>query len=424
MSEEAVAQIFAAAAMARRNGDRAEELRLLESALIRFPDNPQALNALGMATLGTDPARAADLFVRAAAQDPGETALWMNAATAHRALGNDEGEREALSRALAADQLNFMAHLRLAELQQRKGEIAAAARSWQKVLTMASGIDPMPLALADRLDEARNFVAEQMADFATIIDSGMADGLDELSSPDRRRMTATLDHMLGRRQIYHNECSGLHVLFLPADEFFDREHFPWLAQIEAKTDAITRELMALLDSGAAEAIRPYVRQESGTPDNKWSPLDGSLDWGAYFLWEYGVRNDAICALCPETAAALNLVPRNEIARRAPTAFFSLLRPHTRIPPHTGVTNSRAIIHLPLIVPEKCGFRVGGETRQWTVGEAFAFDDTIEHEAWNDSDDLRVVLIFDVWNPHLSVSEQKTLTHFFEIADRSGHNPEM
>lgn len=425
MAEEAVAQIFAAAAMARRNGDRAEELRLLESILEQSPENPQALNALGMAALATpDPARAAALFARAAAQDPGESALWMNLATAERALGNDEGEREGLNRALAADQLNFMAHLRLAELQQRKGEVAAAARSWQNVLMMAAGIDPMPPALAETLDDARRFVAGQMTDFASFIDSGMAEGLDTLPATDRRRMRATLDHMLGRRQIYRNECSGLHVPFLPADEFFDRAHFPWLAQIEARCDAIRREFLALFEGKGADAIRPYVRQESGTPDNKWSPLDGSLDWGACFLWEYGVRNDAVCALCPETAAALAMVPRNDIPGRAPTAFFSLLRPHTRIPPHTGVTNSRAIIHLPLIVPGQCGFRVGGETRAWQVGEAFAFDDTIEHEAWNDSDELRVVLIFDVWNPHLSAAEQQMLTQFFEIADRSGHNPGM
>ena len=118
---------------------------------------------------------------------------------------------------------------------------------------------------------------------------------------------------------------------------------------------------------------------------------------------------------------LAALPRNLIPGRAPSAFFSLLKPRTRIPPHTGVTNTRAIIHLPLIVPEGCGFRVGGETRAWREGEAFAFDDTIEHEAWNDSDELRVVLIFDVWNPHLSEEEQQLLVQFFATADTAGHN---
>ena len=77
------------------------------------------------------------------------------------------------------------------------------------------------------------------------------------------------------------------------------------------------------------------------------------------------------------------------------------------------------MHLPLIVPPGCGFRVGGETREWREGEAFAFDDTIEHEAWNDSDQLRAVLIFDVWNPHLTELERNLLGQFFAAADASG-----
>jgi aspartyl/asparaginyl beta-hydroxylase (cupin superfamily) len=101
----------------------------------------------------------------------------------------------------------------------------------------------------------------------------------------------------------------------------------------------------------------------------------------------------------------------------------LLRPRKRIPPHTGVTNTRAIVHLPLIVPPGCGFRVGGETREWHEGKAFAFDDTIEHEAWNDSDALRVILILDVWNPHMTEREKELLAEFYQVGDRSGLYPD-
>ncbi|MFX8320196.1 aspartyl/asparaginyl beta-hydroxylase domain-containing protein, partial [Acinetobacter baumannii] len=84
------------------------------------------------------------------------------------------------------------------------------------------------------------------------------------------------------------------------------------------------------------------------------------------------------------------LPLARIPGRAPNAFFSLLRPHSRIPPHTGVTNTRAIVHLALDVPPDCAFRVGGETRPWVEGTAFAVDDTLEHEAWNDSASPRAV----------------------------------
>jgi aspartyl/asparaginyl beta-hydroxylase (cupin superfamily) len=90
-------------------------------------------------------------------------------------------------------------------------------------------------------------------------------------------------------------------------------------------------------------------------------------------------------------------------------MFSLLKPRTRIPPHTGVTNVRLVTHVPLIIPADCGFRVGNDTRQWVPGTAWVFDDTIEHEAWNLSDQLRVVLIFDVWHPHLTSPERAMVT---------------
>ena len=100
-----------------------------------------------------------------------------------------------------------------------------------------------------------------------------------------------------------------------------------------------------------------------------------------------------------------MLPQPQVAGASPNAMFSLLAPRTRIPPHTGVANTRLVCHLPLIVPANCGFRVGETTREWRVGEAFVFDDTIEHEAWNDSDELRVVLIIDLWAPALSASER-------------------
>ena len=209
--------------------------------------------------------------------------------------------------------------------------------------------------------------------------------------------------------------------FLPADEFYDRRHFAWMSEFEAATADIRRELKVLL-ANPEDALRPYVRMDKGLPDNKWTGLDHSLDWGACFLWEYGEPNQPVLDRCPKTAAALAALPSAYIPGRAPSAFFSILKPKTRIPPHTGVTNTRAIVHLPLIVPPGCGFRVGGETREWQEGVAFAFDDTIEHEAWNESDEIRAVLIFDMWNPHLTSAEQELITRYFAAADATGFNP--
>jgi aspartyl/asparaginyl beta-hydroxylase (cupin superfamily) len=417
-----VEQLVRGAITARQQGDRARELQFLEQALRAAPGHPLVLNARGLRALADqDFAKAEDCFAAADAADPGQTALLMNLATARRGRGDQAGEKAALEAVLAIDQRHMMAQLRLAEWHEAEGNLPTAAEHWRHVLALAPMAEGMAPALVARIAEGRAFVEAQNADFAARLEAGLAEARAVAPADAARRFDACVDTMLGRRRIYVNECSGLHYPFLPADEFFDRAHFPWMAEAEAATPAIRAEFEALL-AGDPAAIRPYVRQEKGTPHNRWSALDNRLDWGACFLWEYGVPNAPVLERCPETARMLERLPRNHIPGRAPTAFFSLLRPKTRIPPHTGVTNTRAIIHLPLIVPDGCGFRVGGETRQWQEGVAFAFDDTIEHEAWNDSDDLRVVLIFDVWNPHLSAAEQQLLVRFFAAADETGHNP--
>ena len=408
-----VDQLLGAAVAARRRGDESEELRLLEEALSRAPANPMALNARGMRALADrDLDRARSCFAGAAAADPREPALWINLATAHRQAGDDEGERHSLEQALAIDRRNFVAQLRLAELHQRLGRGSEAAQGWSAVVQMAVAMENRAPGVAEALARGQAFLAAHNEALAQAIDARLGPALAE-ESLAARRFKACVDHSLGRRLVYRNECHGVYYPFLPADEFFDRSHFPWFETIEARTGAIREEALALLRTGR-DAIRPYVRQDPGTPQNKWSPLDNSLEWSACFLWEYGVRNDEVCALCPETAAALAEVPQNHLPGKAPTAFFSILRPGAHTPPHTGVTNTRAIIHLPLVVPPGCRFRVGGETREWQEGKAFAFDDTIEHEAWNDSSEPRIVLIFDVWNPHLTPEEQSHLATLFAL----------
>jgi aspartate beta-hydroxylase len=420
MNQAEIQGLLAQAGQAERVGKRSEATRLYEAVLDRGGEQPIALNALGVKALSADdPVQAADLFRRAQAVDPSSPELWMNLAKALRMAGDEAGEQSALEGALAIDQRHFMALVRLAELFERRGDEAKAAERWNGVLAMSAMLEKRTSELDELLNHARNYVARQHSAFARIVDERLAKSRAEISQPDRRRFDASIDHLLGRRAIYSNICAGLHFPFLPAEEFFERDHFPWMSEIEAKTDIIRGELEQLL-AGDVTDFLPYVAMEPGTPANKWSALDGNLDWSALHLWKNGLRDDSVCARCPQTAAAVEALPLAELPGRTPTVFFSLLRPATHLPPHTGVSNVRTIIHLPLIVPEECSFRVGGETRAWRAGEAWAFDDTIEHEAWNRSDQIRAILIFDVWNPYITTAERALLQEFFPIADRSGY----
>jgi len=155
------------------------------------------------------------------------------------------------------------------------------------------------------------------------------------------------------------------------------------------------------------------------PLDQWKSLNKNLDWTAIHLWRNGERIEANARHCPETMAVLEAVPQPQVLGAGPNAMFSLLAPNTRIPPHVGVSNARLVCHLPLVVPEGCWFRVGAETRLWKRGEAFVFDDTIEHEAMNPSDELRVVFIFDLWHPDLSATERQAVRALIEADGGAG-----
>ncbi len=219
----------------------------------------------------------------------------------------------------------------------------------------------------------------------------------ERTPGERDHFDRCLNALLGDR-VYVSQPTQMHFPYLSAIEFFDRASFPWIETLEAESAAIRDECLAVIseDSG----FMPYVAFAPGQPVNQWAELNHSPAWSAFFLWKDGVAIEENLARCPRTAAALRAIPRSDVPGRAPTAFFSLLRPRTHIPPHTGVTNTRGTAHLALEVPEGCHFRVGAQTRAWRTGEAWVFDDTIEHEAWNRSDQPRAILIFDVWNPLL------------------------
>jgi aspartyl/asparaginyl beta-hydroxylase (cupin superfamily) len=218
---------------------------------------------------------------------------------------------------------------------------------------------------------------------------------------------------MGRRRIYHSQPTWMNFPGLPAIEFFERSDFPWLDAVEAATPEIRAELLRVLVADR-EGLQPYIDFPSGLPLDQFRELNRSRRWSAYFLWNQSEANAGHIARCPVTARILEGVPRCRVERRAPTAFFSILDAKTRIPPHTGITNTRLTVHLPLVVPPDCGFRVGATTREWVPGQAWAFDDTIEHEAWNDSDTPRAILIFDIWNPLLTAAERDMIKTATEV----------
>lgn len=403
MTASGVDRLLADADTAMARGESGAVEQLLTAALALDPALPKALNWLALqAQRRGDQAGAAALFARATDADPGAPELWLNRANAERALGRDDAVHASLTGALAADPNFIPARLLRGAEAERRGDPAAAIDDYALALAILPEDMALPAQLARLVAQARAAVTAHHASLAKVLDGVLAPA--RAAAPLPRRIDQLVDAMTGRRRVWRSQPAGIDYPGLPAIEFFDRADFPWLAELEAAADVVRGEYLALFDA-APDADEPYVAYQPGEPVNQWAGLNHSKRWGVRFLMRDGKPRPEVRERCPQTAALLDQLPLLDIPGRGPSAFFSVLAPRTRIPAHTGSTNLRSIVHLGLIVPPGCGFRVGGDTTQWREGEAFAFDDTIEHEAWNDSDHPRVVLILDCWNPALDARER-------------------
>jgi beta-hydroxylase len=175
---------------------------------------------------------------------------------------------------------------------------------------------------------------------------------------------------------------------VPTTPFLDPKVFDWVARLEAGWMDIRAELDAVLErrDDLPNFQDISTDQATITDDDRWK---------TYFFYGYGFRSDANCARCPRTASLLGSVPGMT------TAFFSILSPHKHIGAHRGPYRGVLRYHLGLKVPEpasSAGIRVGDEVRHWVEGGSLLFDDGYEHEAWNDTDGVRVVLFMDVLRP--------------------------
>lgn len=383
----------------------AEAQRLFAQAAGILPDHPLVLHerARRMALAG-DPAAARAVLERLVAQVPGQVLFWLSLAAVLRTLGERDAELKALDRALAVNPTHLVALLQKGALLDLLRKPRAAAVVYGHALETLTPSMRLSPPIEAHVAHARRRVAENAAQVAALLERRLARPRALGTGAERMRFERCMDRMLGRSRVYAPEPTSMLFPFLMNYEFHPREYFPWLEALEAATDAIRDELLGVLAADRA-GIQPYIAYGEGLPLNQWRELNHSRRWGAYFLWDEGRRLEPHIARCPRTVAVLAQLPQVDIPGRGPTAFFSMLEPRTRIPPHTGITNVRLTVHLPLIVPPGCAFRVGGETREWRTGNAWVFDDSIEHEAWNDSDAERAILIFDVWNPQLTPLER-------------------
>ena len=326
-----------------------------------------------------------------------------------------EGAFAALREALAIDNRNFPALLMQATLLDKLGRAKDAAVAYGIALVQAPPDAELDAPTRQAVARAREVHANHVGELARHVREHVGDARDALSGAQKKRLESFIDTTLRTRKRYRQEPMEYAYPGLPDIEFYERDEFPWLAEFEAATAVIQGELARILVEDEA-GFSPYIHYDDHQPLDQWRELNKSPRWSAFHFYDKGREIAERCARAPGTMAAVRRLPQPMVDLRSPTAMFSVLKPKTRIPPHTGIANFRLVVHLPLVLPGHCGFRVGGETREWRMGEAWVFDDTIEHEAWNDSDETRIILICDIWSPRLAPEERAAIRAVIAATD--------
>ena len=190
------------------------------------------------------------------------------------------------------------------------------------------------------------------------------------------RILAPIERFIGKRSLVGDAT------------FFELERFPWVKHIEDNWHVIREEAERLLEDREALANFQDISKDQIeiTDDDRWK---------TFFLYGYGFEAKLGVDMCPKTAQLMREIPGMK------TAMFSILSPRKHILDHRGPYKGVLRYHLGLIVPEDaeaCRIRVGDDIRHWEAGKSMIFDDTFNHEVWNDTDETRVVLFVDVLRP--------------------------
>jgi aspartyl/asparaginyl beta-hydroxylase (cupin superfamily) len=397
-----------------RAGRLAEAARAGERVLEQSPDDLEALNIVGLAALGSGRVqRALDLLGRATRLDPNDAITHHHFGRAQEAHGDLDAALASYDAALKLRPEFYLARLHRGALLERRHDpqrsLVDFARALSDAQQLGKWLDAAttPPGLRPLVEQAVRTVREgRRRLLAGLLEPIMQrHGREALTRVER----CLRIQLLEEAPVYPDSRQRPTFLYFPglaASPYLERGLFPWIAALEEQTAVICGELQQLLPSAQG---RERVFTSDELEQQNLRGLTQPPSWNGYYFYRHGERRADNCASCPQTIRALAALPLARVPAHAPEVLFSVFTPGTQLLPHRGVTNTRLVGHLPLIVPEDCALRVGGEVHAWQEGSVVVFDDTYEHEAWNRSERTRVILIFDLWHPALSEAERDAVS---------------
>lgn len=397
-----------------RQGRVAEAEALFRRLLNQDPDNLQAINFVAMASLREGRyQQAVELLQHGVQIAPADALTQHHLGQALHDTGNLGAAAESHAAAVCLSPGFFVGRLHLArtldELDRAHEALLQYTRAVHDAQQQGRWLDSnsTPAQLRPMVEQAVTRIRSGRRElFSTLLQPLR----DEYGSGALQRVDKCLRiHLQEESPVYGDARQLPGFLFfpdLPTAPYFQRSLFPWIDWLESQTDTIATELRDLLPTaqGRERVFGDTVLERANLRSINLQP-----DWSGYYFYRHGQIRTDNCTRCPKTTDILRNIPLAQVPGHAPEVLFSVFAPDTHLLPHRGVTNTRLVAHLPLIVPSDCALAVGGEPHYWQQGRVVVFDDTFEHEAWNRSNQVRVVLIFDIWNPHLTEVERLAVT---------------
>lgn len=375
--------------LARQRDDLPAASRWLAQAhLARPQDLELSFEAAGSALDADQPVQAQQLMRAVLRREPRFAPGWLMLAEALAAAGED---RQAVK-------ARFQAVFR-----------AQSAGLWTDQSTTPEAILPAVVRAIGEVREARRQVLQE----------SFGD-LRRDHEPELDRVSLAVRGYLGEIELRSPDARQRPKFFyfpgLPVGPYHDPFLQPWAPRLRDAFPEIRRDALSLLESG--HPLEDFMGFKPG--DDRENYVGGSgpdAAWDAFFFYRKGRRFDVNHNLAPATSAVLDGLDLCRIRNQTPEVCFSVMAPGTHIKAHHGVTNTRLVVHLPLIIPEDCALNiVGVGSHHWVEGQLMMFDDTFEHEAWNRSGHPRAILLMDAWNPLLTPLERQAVHQVVEAID--------
>lgn len=352
-------------------------------------------------------------FLQKIASQSVTVADFLGLALAWRSLQNIAAAMDALDQALQLEPSNLNALVLKGDWLLAQQDKRGATHCYGLAINIAKNQTELPADLQQTISRVSRLADEINGQIQQHIIDKLHQKQVDLSASNPR-FNQALDLLSGKKERYEQQPRAFFYPELPTIQFYDPTSFSWAEKLAAATGEIVQELQAVLETG--QGLQPYVAKEEQGPSGHVNALLDDNKWQAFFLYKDGEPIEENIARCPNTMKALQEIPFPKIKGRGPMVLFSILQPGAKIAPHTGFLNTRLICHLPLIAPANCYLRVGNEVREWQQGKLMIFNDAIEHEAWNDSNETRVVMIFDIWRPELTQAEQGDIANLLSAVD--------